>query len=123
MKITTLIENLVYKRGLFSEHGLSIYIETSNKKILFDTGQSGLFLENAKTLGISIDEIDAVVLSHGHYDHTGGLYLFLEKNSKAKIYAKRGIFTPKFNSHRHFAYSGEGGHSFRSKPDTFLVVN
>ena len=97
MKIITLIENLVYKRGLYAEHGLAIYIETKNKKILFDTGQSGLFLENAKKLGIDIGEIDALVLSHGHYDHTGGLYPFLEKNSKAKIYAKRGVFTPKYN--------------------------
>ena len=98
MKIITLIENLVNKGELYAEHGLSIYFETKNKKILFDTGQSGLFLENAKKLGVDISEIDALVLSHGHYDHTGGLYPFLEKNSKAKIYAKRDIFTPKYNN-------------------------
>lgn len=102
MKILTLIENLVYKQGLIAEHGLSVYIETENRKILFDTGQSGLFLQNAVALGISIDDIDALVLSHGHYDHTGGLYPFLKKNSKAKIYAKDGIFTPKYSGRTRF---------------------
>jgi 7,8-dihydropterin-6-yl-methyl-4-(beta-D-ribofuranosyl)aminobenzene 5'-phosphate synthase len=102
MKIITLIDNLVYTNKLVAEHGLSMYIETANLKILFDTGQSGLFLQNAKTLGIAVEEIDAVVLSHGHYDHTGGLYKFLEQNNKAKVYAKQSIFTPKYNKEHHF---------------------
>jgi 7,8-dihydropterin-6-yl-methyl-4-(beta-D-ribofuranosyl)aminobenzene 5'-phosphate synthase len=100
MRIITLIENLAYKQGLVAEHGLSIYIETDSRKILFDTGQSGLFMQNAQKLGINIEEIDTVILSHGHYDHTGGLYPFLEKNSKAKVYAKHGIFDAKYNKNR-----------------------
>jgi 7,8-dihydropterin-6-yl-methyl-4-(beta-D-ribofuranosyl)aminobenzene 5'-phosphate synthase len=102
MKILTLIENLVYNKGLYAEHGLALYIETVNKKILFDTGQSGLFLQNAKAFGIAIEDIDILVLSHGHYDHTGGLYHFLEKNSKSIVYSKKDIFTPKYNSHKRF---------------------
>jgi len=102
MRIITLIENLVYKQGLVAEHGLSIYIETENRKIIFDTGQSGLFIQNAQKLGISIEDIDCLVLSHGHYDHTGGLYPFLEKNSKAKVYAKKDIFTPKYSDRTRF---------------------
>jgi len=102
MKIITLIENLVYKQGLVAEHGLSIYIETENRKILFDTGQSGLILQNAQKLGIDIEDIDSLVLSHGHYDHTGGLYAFLEKNSKAEVYAKNDIFTPKYHGSNRF---------------------
>lgn len=102
MRIVTLIENLVYKMGLIAEHGLAIYIETENKKILFDTGQSGSFLKNARQLDISIADIDILVLSHGHYDHTGGLYPFLEKNSKAKVYAKKDIFTPKYAGRNRF---------------------
>jgi len=102
MKIITLIENLVYKQGLVAEHGLSIYIETETRKIIFDTGQSGLFLQNAEKLGIAIEDIDCLVLSHGHYDHTGGLYPFLEKNSKAKVYAKKDIFTPKYSGKNRF---------------------
>jgi 7,8-dihydropterin-6-yl-methyl-4-(beta-D-ribofuranosyl)aminobenzene 5'-phosphate synthase len=85
-----------------AEHGLSLYIETTNRKILFDTGQSGLFLQNALTLGISIEDVDCLVLSHGHYDHTGGLYPFLEKNSKAKVYAKRTLFVPKYSGKTRF---------------------
>lgn len=102
MKILTLIENLVYQRGLMAEHGLAIYIETENRKILFDTGQTGLFLRNAVALGIAIEDIDTLVLSHGHYDHTGGLYPFLEKNSKAKVYAKRQLFQPKYSGRTRF---------------------
>ncbi len=102
MRIVTLIENLVYKKGLVAEHGLAIYIETENQKILFDTGQSGLFLQNAQKLGIDIEDIDSLVLSHGHYDHTGGLYPFLEKNSRAKVYAKSSIFTAKYSGHNRF---------------------
>jgi 7,8-dihydropterin-6-yl-methyl-4-(beta-D-ribofuranosyl)aminobenzene 5'-phosphate synthase len=102
MKIVTLIENMVYQQGLFAEHGLSIYIEKENSRILFDTGQRGLFLQNAEKMGINIDAIDTLVLSHGHYDHTGGLYAFLEKNKKAKVYAKKDIFTPKYRSHNRF---------------------
>lgn len=102
MKIITLIENLVYKQGLIAEHGLAIYIETENQKILFDTGQSGLFLQNAQKLGIAIEDIDSLIVSHGHYDHTGGLYPFLEKNSKAKVYVKKDVFVPKYHGPNRF---------------------
>jgi len=58
MKITTLIDNIVYKTGLVSEHGFSVYIESGDKKILFDTGQTGIFTKNASHLGIDISSID-----------------------------------------------------------------
>ena len=99
MKITTLIENLVYKRGLLAEHGLSIYIESDTRKILFDTGQSDSFLLNANKMGVKIDEIDLVVISHGHYDHTGGLSSFLRANTKAKVLMKREALSKKYDSH------------------------
>jgi len=102
MRIITLIENLVNSPKLVAEHGFSLYIETANRKILFDTGQSALFLQNAHTLKINIEEVDSLILSHGHYDHTGGLYPFLEINSKAKVYAKKDIFTPKYHGHNRF---------------------
>lgn len=102
MKIITLIENQVNSPALTGELGLSLYIETDDKKILFDTGQTGLFLQNAQKLGIAISEIDALILSHGHYDHTGGLYPFLEANKKAIIYAKDELFEPKYSGKTRF---------------------
>ena len=73
MKVTILTENTVSRRGLLAEHGLSVLIEAGNRRILFDTGQSGVYLHNAQKLGISLEGLDGIVLSHGHYDHTGGL--------------------------------------------------
>jgi len=102
MKIVTLIENLAESSGLVAEHGLSLYIDTGDQKILFDTGQSGLFIQNARKLGIDIRDIDYLIISHGHFDHTGGLYPFLEMNAKAKVFAKQGIFTPKYNGKTRF---------------------
>jgi 7,8-dihydropterin-6-yl-methyl-4-(beta-D-ribofuranosyl)aminobenzene 5'-phosphate synthase len=102
MKIITLIENLVYKKSLVAEHGLSLYVETEHRKILFDTGQSGNFMKNAQELGVEIKDIDAVVISHGHYDHTGGLYSFLLVNKRAKVYVKKEAFLPKFHGSTRF---------------------
>lgn len=102
MRITTLIENLVYDKGLVAEHGLSMYIEAGGLRILFDTGQSGLFMHNASKLGIRIEDVDVLVLSHGHYDHTGGLNAFLQVNKKALIYAGKGVFDAKFSSRNDF---------------------
>lgn len=90
MKITTLIENKINDSvNLKSEHGLCLYIEKDGNHILFDTGKSNKFIENAKKLGIDIKDIDIVVISHGHHDHGGGLLAFLKENNKAKVYMKR----------------------------------
>ncbi len=85
MKIINLIED-TQGCGCRYEHGLSFYIETKKHKLLFDTGATGAFLENAKQLGIDLTEIDTVILSHGHYDHTGGVLDFAKINPKANIY-------------------------------------
>ncbi len=96
MKITVLFENTVScttdKEGLKEGHGLCLYIETENNKILFDTGQNDSFIENAKILGIDLSQVDTAVISHGHYDHGGGLSGFLEINRQAKIYVNKNAF-------------------------------
>lgn len=97
MRIITLIENQVYKQGLVAEHGLSMYVETDGFCLLFDTGQTGLFAQNAQKMGIDLARVDALVLSHGHYDHTGGLATFLQWNHHAPIYGKRGLFEAKYH--------------------------
>jgi 7,8-dihydropterin-6-yl-methyl-4-(beta-D-ribofuranosyl)aminobenzene 5'-phosphate synthase len=88
MKITTLIENRASNTDpvLVSEWGLSLHIAFNDYSILFDTGASGLFADNAKKLSIKLDSIQAAVLSHHHFDHGGGLGRFLEWNSKCKVY-------------------------------------
>ncbi len=88
-RITTLIENLVYGEGLSAEHGLSLFIETGSSKILFDTGQSGKFADNASLLGIDLSCTDAVVLSHGHYDHSGGVQRFMDMGGEVPLYFKQ----------------------------------
>lgn len=98
--ITTLIENCVYSRHLEAEHGLSLFIRTPEKRILFDTGQSDLLLRNAELLPVDLKLVDALVLSHGHSDHTGGLRAFMQVNSHALIYCKREILNRKFKNKR-----------------------
>lgn len=92
MRIHVLVENTSVSPSIKGEHGLSLSIETLGKKVLFDTGASGLFLENAEIMGVDIKEMDLAVISHGHYDHGGGLSRFLEENIKAKVYIHKKAF-------------------------------
>ena len=96
-KITTLVENTVAQsdKRLIGEHGLSFYIETQNNKILFDTGQNLAISNNAQVLGIDLSLIDTVILSHGHYDHSGGLKSLLECNRNFTLYAHPDVFDQK----------------------------
>lgn len=85
MKITCLMENTIGNELCASEHGLSLLVETKEANILVDTGASDLFLENAKQLDIDLKKVETVFLSHGHYDHGGGILEFCEINSTAGI--------------------------------------
>ena len=92
MKLTVLSENTSVSDVLEHEHGLSVYIETADHHILFDTGAGCMFKRNAERLGVDLATVDLLVISHGHYDHGGGLRTFLEANSHAKIYLHEQAF-------------------------------
>lgn len=92
MRIVTLLENDTTRKELKAANGLSLYIETISHKILFDVGPNNLYLKNAKLLGIAIEDIDIVVISHGHKDHAMGLQKFFQRNNKAKVYVSKYFF-------------------------------
>ena len=97
MKITVLTENTTKNENLIAEHGLSLFIETEKHKILFDMGQTDAFALNAEKLGIDLKAADIAVLSHGHYDHGGGIRKFLEINKNAKVYLNENAFGNHYN--------------------------
>lgn len=98
MNLTVLTENTTVNPFLIAEHGLSLYIETGKEKILFDMGQSDAFAQNAEHLGIDLGAVTLAVISHGHYDHGGGLKRFLEINQTAPVYLSKFAFQPHFNA-------------------------
>lgn len=98
MKVITLIENTTMREDLVCEHGLSLYIEAGGLKILFDAGQSAAFADNAEKLGVDLSQVDLCILSHGHYDHGGGLARFLEINDHAPVYVNRHAFGDFYNA-------------------------
>ncbi len=92
IKITPIVENKSKRNDLSAEHGLSLLIEGDNQRILFDTGASDLLVKNARILNINLTAIDCVILSHGHYDHLGGLIHIKNIN----VYTHPDIFIPKY---------------------------
>ena len=81
LNLTVLVENTAQGHGLLAEQGLAFWIELGSRRILFDAGQTDIVCHNADLLGIGFCSADAIVLSHGHYDHTGGLAAVLKDTS------------------------------------------
>jgi 7,8-dihydropterin-6-yl-methyl-4-(beta-D-ribofuranosyl)aminobenzene 5'-phosphate synthase len=127
MKITTLIENskIDEAHDLEEEHGVSLFIETEEHKLLFDTGKSDRFLKNARKLGIDIGEVDTVFISHGHYDHGGGIDYFLKENDHAKIYLKSDAFDEHYAKINVFArkYIGLDKKLLKNSRDRFIFAD
>lgn len=98
MKIHVLMENTACSPEFAAEHGLSLLIESEGRRILFDMGASPAFAENARRMGLDLSKADAAVLSHGHYDHGGGISRFLELNSHAPVWVSPYAFEPHFNA-------------------------
>ena len=109
MRIINLIENTEGKAGCASAHGLSFYVETSGHKVLVDLGPSDEIIKNAEKLGIDLSQVDTVILSHGHYDHSGGIKAFSRINPSALIYMQQSA------TDDHYADDGESAGSERYK--------
>ena len=99
MVITSLMDDYCPGRGLRGEHGLALLIEMAGTRILFDTGQGPAFMDNARTLGLDLSGIDAVVLSHGHYDHGGGLFGLYEglAESPPPLFVGKDFDSPRYS--------------------------
>ena len=97
IRITILAENTAETRDLRGEHGLAYWIETNEHCLLFDTGQGLVLEDNARMLNLDLDALDTVVLSHGHYDHTGGLAAIERRaGSNLRVLAHPAAFLPKY---------------------------
>lgn len=107
--LSLLVENSVRPPGLLAEHGLAWWLDTGRHRVLFDTGQGMVILHNARAMGIDLPTADAVVLSHGHFDHTGGLEEVLAVAPRAALFLHPQAVEPKF--------SGSGGRSRRISTD------
>lgn len=116
LKITTLIENSKGdNKELINEHGFSLYIEADEVKILFDTGKSGDFIKNAEKLNIDLSKLDYVILSHGHYDHSGGFMKLVDKvGASFKLIVGEKFFNPKYKLTEKAGYK-YNGNPFKEK--------
>ena len=127
MKIITLIENskLENNEDLVAEHGFSLHISRNGRQVLFDTGASDSFYRNAKQMGVDIQAVDMAVISHHHFDHGGGLSIFLKSNQKAKVYLRSRVdgdcYFRAFGIVR--KYIGLDKDLFQMYPDRFIFVD
>ncbi len=97
LRITVVVENTASARDLLAEHGLAFWIEHRGHRILFDTGQGGVLAHNASRLNVPLDAADAIALSHGHYDHTGGLATLFEKEAVPALFLHPAALAPRYS--------------------------
>lgn len=95
VQITILVDNRALP-GLMAEHGLALWIETDDRRVLFDTGQGSALVPNAATLGANLAETDTMILSHGHYDHVGGVAQVLQRAGRVEVYCHPAAVLPRY---------------------------
>jgi len=94
MRIVSILENTSQEKSLIAKHGLSLYIETEQMNIIFDTGPDKTYIRNAEKMGIDLSKVDTVIISHGHSDHIGGLNYLNDVNKQAKVYLSPNALDP-----------------------------
>jgi len=117
VKITVLCENVSHAPEIEAEHGLSLFVESEGRRILFDMGQTELFARNANILGVKLSQVELAVLSHGHYDHGGGLESFFRENLTAPVY----VHPKAFEAHFHGAEKYIGLASYLKENERFVA--
>lgn len=95
--VRVLVENSVQARALMAEHGLAFHVQAGEESLIFDTGQSALIAHNARLLGVDLGQVRAVALSHGHFDHSGGLCAVWDLAPGARLYAHSAAVVPRFS--------------------------
>ncbi|MGB9792503.1 MAG: MBL fold metallo-hydrolase [Thermacetogeniaceae bacterium] len=107
VKVTVLCENTVgMAAGLLGEWGLALLLEIGERKILFDTGEQGSVISNAAALGVDLGTVDLLVMSHGHYDHAGGMRAFLRRRGRLPVYLHPDFFLNRYSSRPSRRYIG-----------------
>lgn len=96
IRIQIVVDNEA-QEGLQAEHGFALWLEVDEHKILFDTGQKDALIHNAEKLNLDLGEVDTLILSHGHYDHTGGLADVLSCNHHVDVYCHAAAFLPRYS--------------------------
>lgn len=108
LRVTTLSENSATRPGTLAEHGISMFVEVDDFRLLLDTGQTTTAAYNARVLGVDLSPVHHIVLSHGHHDHTGGLKDVLTHMDGAGVYAHPEVFRARYSVPRgeRVRYSG-----------------
>lgn len=116
IKVTVLCENSVgTPTGLTGEWGLAMLVEVAGQRILFDTGESGKLLSNAAALRVDLRSVDTLVMSHGHYDHAGGMRDFLRYRRRLPVYAHPDFFNLRYSEERYIGGALSGGRTGKSR--------
>jgi 7,8-dihydropterin-6-yl-methyl-4-(beta-D-ribofuranosyl)aminobenzene 5'-phosphate synthase len=124
VKLISLIEN-TSDHGLAGEHGLSVWMELGGRVYLLDTGASGAYADNARELGLDLSKVRGAFLSHGHYDHAGGVARFLEENDTAKVYLRSSACQGHFVRREDGTLEDIGVHQglLEGNPQRFVLVD